>query len=99
MNSHCFVCHKVITLTKDGLVRVHGPVGNRCSGSRRLPVNEAAITAAVTRAVLGKLSKTTNVKTPGECLVESIANGVLYLERVGLVHAFRVQLHPKSIES
>ena len=33
----CSVCHRVMPLTRAGLVRVHGPVGNRCPGSRFPP--------------------------------------------------------------
>ena len=29
----CSVCLRPMPLRKDGAVRVHGPVGNRCSGS------------------------------------------------------------------
>ena len=33
----CSVCRRVMPLTRAGLVRVHGPVGNRCLGSRFPP--------------------------------------------------------------
>ena len=35
--AHCAVCGRVLTLTKAGLVRTHGPVANRCPGSRTPP--------------------------------------------------------------
>ena len=35
--AHCAVCVRVLTLTKAGLVRTHGPVANRCPGSRTPP--------------------------------------------------------------
>ena len=33
----CAICCRIMPLTRAGLVRVHGPVGNRCRGSRNLP--------------------------------------------------------------
>ena len=33
----CSVCQRSIALTRTGQVRVHGPFGNRCPGSRSLP--------------------------------------------------------------
>ena len=33
----CAVCRRPIALTRVGQVRVHGPVGNRCPGSRSFP--------------------------------------------------------------
>ena len=35
--AHCAVCHRIMPVTRAGLVRVHGPVGNRCPGSRNRP--------------------------------------------------------------
>ena len=35
----CAACRRVFTLTKTGLVRTHGPVGSRCSGSRAPPAS------------------------------------------------------------
>ena len=35
--AHCGVCGRVFTLTRAGLVHIHGPIGNRCPGSRILP--------------------------------------------------------------
>ena len=35
--ARCAVCGRVFTLTRAGLVRVHGPIDNRCPGSRILP--------------------------------------------------------------
>lgn len=34
----CAICFRFSPLTKAGLVRVHGPVGNCCRGSRNLPL-------------------------------------------------------------
>ena len=31
--AHCGVCGRVFTLTRAGLVRIYGPIGNRCPGS------------------------------------------------------------------
>ena len=33
----CSVCRRIMRVTRAGLVRVHGPVGHRCSGSRLPP--------------------------------------------------------------
>ena len=35
--SQCTVCHRSMPVTRLGLIRVHGPVLNRCPGSRRPP--------------------------------------------------------------
>ena len=39
--SQCTVCHRSMPVTRLGLIRIHGPVWNRCPGSRkpRAPVN------------------------------------------------------------
>ena len=114
-DSTCAVCHKAITLTKDGSVRVHGPSDNHCPGSGKPPAEGAATPPSTplhqpaaqqqTGMVPGELRKTMNPKTPGECCViqglvyrESKANGVLYLESVSLVHAFRAQSNPRRVE-
>ena len=36
-NASCSVCCRVISLTTAGVLRLHGPVASRCSGSRRPP--------------------------------------------------------------
>ena len=33
--SQCTVCHRSMTVTRLGLIRVHGPVLNHCPGSRK----------------------------------------------------------------
>ena len=35
--SQCTFCHRSMPVTRLGLIRVHGPVLNRCPGSRRPP--------------------------------------------------------------
>ena len=40
----CSACRRVFTLTKTGLVRTHGPVGNRCSGSPVPPASNSSAT-------------------------------------------------------
>ena len=34
----CAVCRRSLPLTRLGLIRVHGPVGDRCAGSRNPPI-------------------------------------------------------------
>ena len=42
----CAVCRRVMAVTSAGLIHAHGPVGNRCPGSRLSPSTTTASTAA-----------------------------------------------------
>ena len=42
LSALCAVCGRVLTLTKAGLVRTHGPFDNRCPGSRAPPAASGA---------------------------------------------------------
>ena len=35
--AQCLICHRTMPLTRAGLIRVHGPVEDRCPGSRKPP--------------------------------------------------------------
>ena len=52
----CAVCGRVLSLTKAGLVRTHGPVSNRCPGSRAHPVAS------------GVSLPSSNIEAPTSCL-------------------------------
>ena len=52
----CSVCRRVFTLTKIGLVRTHGPVDNRCSGSRAPPDSKSAASAPLDKVQQGLAS-------------------------------------------
>ena len=43
-SSRCAICRRVIALTKTGLIRTHGPMDNRCPGSRAPPSYRKATT-------------------------------------------------------
>ena len=38
----CVVCHRSISVTAAGLVRLHGPVRSRCPGSRKPPLSQVS---------------------------------------------------------
>ena len=47
-SSRCTVCRRLTALTKAGLIRVHGPVDNRCPGSRAPPSHRGVSTTDFT---------------------------------------------------
>ena len=45
--SVCPVCRRSIAVTAAGFVRVHGPVGDRCAGSREVPCHDPCLATDV----------------------------------------------------
>ena len=43
LRAPCVVCDRTMPVTKTGVVRVHGPLGNRCTGSGMPPSLSASI--------------------------------------------------------
>ena len=46
--AQCVACSRVISVTRAGLVHVHGPIGNRCPGSQCLPAASASSNSSST---------------------------------------------------
>ena len=48
VTAQCVACSRVISVTRAGLVHVHGPIGNRCPGSQCLPAASASSSSSST---------------------------------------------------
>ena len=46
--AQCVACSRVISVTRAGLVHVHGPIGNLCPGSQCLPAASASSSSSAT---------------------------------------------------
>ena len=56
MASVCSVCTRSIFVNAAGLIRLHGPVQNRCPGSRKPPASPGSHDLAIPPRVLGASS-------------------------------------------
>ena len=87
---------RLLGLTKAGLLRVHGPLGNRCAGSGMSIFSPAGAFASAGASISDGASSGTNKRTAG-LVPRSVClhSFGLYLHPLGLcLHPFGLCLHP-----
>ena len=72
----CAVCQRSVAITKAGQVRVHGPIGNRCLGSRSLPTVAAVPHPSLAIATSSDVRSPALSSTAGVCS-QSLASPLL----------------------
>ena len=75
----CAVCQRSVAITKAGQVRVHGPIGNRCLGSRSLPTVAAVPHPSLAIATSSDVRSPALSSTAGVCS-QSLASPLLVSE-------------------